>query len=138
MEEVFDAAFVADEPETLIDEESRDRTGWHTEALRPAELSPALMSWKIVGQSRQDGRAKSRNPGQFSRSGFGRRLGRFGRGLWLRRGIGGPEMASAVRAYPELIRRPRPIRGRVPHFHLGSAPHTPDLEVAHGLNTIRP
>ena len=42
MEKVLDSAFVADEPESLIDEESRDRTGWHTEALRPAELSASF------------------------------------------------------------------------------------------------
>jgi hypothetical protein len=42
MEKVLDSAFVADEPESLIDEESRDRTGWHTEALRPAELSSSF------------------------------------------------------------------------------------------------
>jgi hypothetical protein len=42
MEKVLDPAFVADEPESLIDEESRDRTGWHTEALRPAELSASF------------------------------------------------------------------------------------------------
>src|SRR5262245_34996899 len=92
---------------------------------------PALMSWKIVGQSRQDGRAKSRKPGGFSGSGFRCRLGRFGRGFRFRRRISRPEMAPAVRADPELVGRPRPVGGRVPAFHLGSAPHASNLEVAH-------
>src|SRR4249920_2057877 len=92
---------------------------------------PALMSWKIVGQSRQDGRVKSRKPGRFSGSLFGGRFGGFGCGLGFRRRVGRPEMAAAVRAYPELVGRPRPVGGGVSHFHLGSAPHAPDLKVGH-------
>ena len=34
MEEVFDASFVSDEPEPLVDEEPCDSTGRHTRILR--------------------------------------------------------------------------------------------------------
>jgi hypothetical protein len=34
MKEVFDPAFIADKPETLVDEKPCDRTGRHTRVLR--------------------------------------------------------------------------------------------------------
>jgi hypothetical protein len=34
VKEVFDSAFVADEPEALVDQKSSDRSRWHTRVLR--------------------------------------------------------------------------------------------------------
>jgi hypothetical protein len=34
VKEVFDSAFIADEPEALVDQKSRDRSRWHTRVLR--------------------------------------------------------------------------------------------------------
>src|SRR6266567_2625984 len=34
MKKMFDSAFIADKSESLVDEEPRDRPGWHTRVLR--------------------------------------------------------------------------------------------------------
>jgi len=47
MEEVLDSAFVADEPEALVDEESCDCPGWHSRSppvRNPQRISPREIS----------------------------------------------------------------------------------------------
>jgi len=47
-------------------------------------------------------------------------------------------MTAAARTDPELVGRPRTIRPRVAHLHLGTAPHAADAEfdVGHGRDSI--
>jgi hypothetical protein len=48
MKEVLDSAFIADKPETLVDQKPCDRTGRHTRVLRmfPAVAESRVTSWR--------------------------------------------------------------------------------------------
>ena len=70
--------------------------------------------------------------------GRGRRLG--GRLRRLRRGIGGPEVPIAGRAFPELLRLPRILGAGIPQLHrlAASLATNGDIGVVHGPNCSVP
>ncbi len=81
--------------------------------VRPLTPGYRVNGYVLFGRRRGGG-------GWFAdrRGGGGGFRGRFG---WLRRRIGGPEMTVALRALPELIRRPWVLGRRVFQVHLGAA-----------------